>query len=167
MTFKEKLTILRKNKGLTQDEFAKQVGVSRQAVYKWENGTSYPEAPKLLEIKALFGISLDDLFDDSFEIAVPDKKKRRSAKKEASAEKIAEKEKTPEIEKVEEKKEEPVVINETKIAPKKEEIKKIEKDEIDEIDEEKDEFDDDEFDDELDDILDGEDEDEDDSSENK
>ena len=85
MTFKEKLTVLRKNKGLTQDEFAKAVGVSRQAVYKWENGTSYPEVPKLLEIKALFGISLDDLFDDSFEVAVPEKKKKRSAKKEAVA----------------------------------------------------------------------------------
>ena len=85
MTFKEKLTVLRKNKGLTQDEFAKAVGVSRQAVYKWENGTSYPEAPKLLEIKALFGISLDDLFDESFEVGVPEKKKKRAAKKEAVA----------------------------------------------------------------------------------
>ena len=83
MTFKEKLTVLRKNKGLTQDEFAKAVGVSRQAVYKWENGNSYPEVPKLLEIKALYGISLDNLFDDSFEVAVPEKKKR-AAKKEAA-----------------------------------------------------------------------------------
>ena len=81
MTFKEKLTILRKTKGLTQDGFAKAIGVSRQSVYKWESGVSYPEIPKLLEIKALFGISLDDLFDDSFEIALPEKKKR-GAKKE-------------------------------------------------------------------------------------
>ena len=86
MTFKEKLTILRKNKGLTQDEFAKAVGVSRQAVYKWENGNSYPEVPKLLEIKALYGISLDNLFDDSYEIAAPEKKKR-AAKKEIASEK--------------------------------------------------------------------------------
>ena len=76
MTFKEKLAILRKTKGLTQDGFAKAIGVSRQSVYKWESGVSYPEIPKLLEIKALFGISLDDLFDDSFEVAVPEKKKR-------------------------------------------------------------------------------------------
>ena len=86
MTFKEKLAILRKNNGLTQDGFAKAVGVSRQSVYKWESGASYPEIPKLLEIKALFGISLDDLFDDSYAVALPDKKKR--AKKEA-AEKLA------------------------------------------------------------------------------
>ena len=86
MTFKEKLVILRKSKGLTQDEFASAVGVSRQAVYKWESGQSYPEVPKLLEIKALYGISLDNLFDDSYEIAAPEKKKR-AAKKEIASEK--------------------------------------------------------------------------------
>ena len=83
MTFKEKLAILRKTKGLTQDGFAKAIGVSRQSVYKWESGVSYPEVPKLLEIKALFGISLDDLFDESFEIALPEKKKRSSNKETA------------------------------------------------------------------------------------
>ena len=102
MTFKEKLAILRKNKGLTQDGFAKAVGVSRQSVYKWESGVSYPEIPKLLEIKALFGISLDDLFDDSVEVAVSEKKKR--AKKEA-VEKL-----TPPEAEVEEIKAEPVEV---------------------------------------------------------
>ena len=68
MTFKEKLVILRKARGLTQDEFASAVGVSRQAVYKWESGQSYPEVPKLLEMKLLFTISIDDLLDDSFVI---------------------------------------------------------------------------------------------------
>ena len=81
MTFKEKLIILRKIKGLTQDEFAKAVGVSRQAVYKWESGQSYPEVSKLLEIKLLFGISIDDLLDDNYEIALPEKKKRKRAVK--------------------------------------------------------------------------------------
>ena len=50
MTFREKLVILRKIKGITQEEFACAVGVSRQAVYKWESGQSYPEVPKLLEM---------------------------------------------------------------------------------------------------------------------
>ena len=85
MTFKEKIVILRKTKGLTQDEFAKAVGVSRQAVYKWESGQSYPEVAKLLEIKALFAISIDDLLDDSFEVALPEKKKRRRAPKAVEA----------------------------------------------------------------------------------
>ena len=83
MTFKEKLVILRKSKGLTQDEFASAVGVSRQAVYKWESGQSYPEVPKLLEMKLLFTISIDELLDDSYDIPVPEKKKRKRAPKAA------------------------------------------------------------------------------------
>ena len=82
MTFKEKLVILRKTRGITQDEFASAVGVSRQAVYKWECGQSYPEVPKLLEIKLLFGISIDNLLDDTFEISLPEKKKRKRLSKE-------------------------------------------------------------------------------------
>ena len=77
MTFSEKLVNLRKIKGITQDEFANAVGVSRQAVYKWEAGRSYPEVAKLLEIKILFGISIDDLLDDSYEVTLPEKKKRK------------------------------------------------------------------------------------------
>ena len=77
MTFKEKLVILRKMKGLTQDDFASAVGVSRQAVYKWECGQSYPEVPKLIEMKLLFGISLDNLLDDNYDIPLPEKKKKR------------------------------------------------------------------------------------------
>ena len=81
MTFKEKIVKLRKQKGLTQDDFASAVGVSRQAVYKWESGQSYPEAQKLLEIKKLFDISIDDLLDDNYEVIVPEKKKRKRISK--------------------------------------------------------------------------------------
>ncbi|MBR5817816.1 MAG: helix-turn-helix transcriptional regulator [Clostridia bacterium] len=81
MKFSEKIVRLRKIKGITQDEFASAVGVSRQAVYKWECGQSYPEASKLVEIKALFGISIDDLLDDSYEVALPEKKKRKRISK--------------------------------------------------------------------------------------
>ena len=77
MTFKEKVVKLRKLKGLTQDEFASAVGVSRQAVYKWESGQSYPEVAKLLEMKILFNISIDDLLDENYEVIVPEKKKKR------------------------------------------------------------------------------------------
>ena len=80
MTFKEKVVKLRKLKGLTQDEFASAVGVSRQAVYKWESGQSYPEVAKLLEMKILFNISIDDLLDDNYEVIVPEKKKKRVSK---------------------------------------------------------------------------------------
>ena len=86
MTFREKLVKLRKMKGLTQDDFASAVGVSRQAVYKWESGQSYPEVAKLIEIKMLLGISIDDLLDESYEVVVPEKKKRRRLSKQAQAE---------------------------------------------------------------------------------
>ena len=81
MTFKEKLVVLRKIKHLTQDEFASAVGVSRQAVYKWESGQSYPEVQKLLEMKLLFGISIDDLLDDTYEIELPKKKRKKRTPK--------------------------------------------------------------------------------------
>ena len=90
MTFSQKLVVLRKIKHLTQDEFASAVGVSRQAVYKWESGQSYPEALKLVEMKLLFGISIDDLLDDTFEIELPKKKRRRRKPKAENAEAVAE-----------------------------------------------------------------------------
>ena len=86
MTFKEKIVKLRKLKGLTQDEFASAVGVSRQAVYKWESGQSYPEVSKLLEMKVLFNISIDDLLDENYEVILPEKKKRKRIPKEVKAE---------------------------------------------------------------------------------
>ncbi len=85
MKFSEKIVRLRRIRGITQDELASAVGVSRQAVYKWECGQSYPEVAKLLELKALFGISIDDLLDESYEIALPDKKKRKRIKKARAA----------------------------------------------------------------------------------
>ena len=85
MTFKEKLIRLRKIHSLTQDEFACAVGVSRQAVYKWESGQSYPEVAKLLEIKLLFGISIDDLLDDTYDIPLPKKKRKKRMTKEEKA----------------------------------------------------------------------------------
>jgi transcriptional regulator with XRE-family HTH domain len=106
MTFNVKLVNLRKIKGITQDEFAKAVGVSRQSVYKWEAGISYPEVAKLVEIKLLFGISIDDLLDDSYEVTLPEKKRRRK-----KAEAVVTEEKTADSvnEIVNEAKEEPAI----------------------------------------------------------
>lgn len=77
MTFKEKIVKLRKLKGITQDELASAVGVSRQAVCKWESGQSYPEVSNLLELKLIFNISIDDLLDENYEVIIPEKKKRK------------------------------------------------------------------------------------------
>lgn len=77
MKYNEKIVALRKANGFTQEGFAKAVGVTRQAVYKWEVGDSYPEAEKLIAIKMLFGISIDDLLDDNYEVVVERVKKPR------------------------------------------------------------------------------------------
>lgn len=94
MTYSEKIVKLRKANGYSQETFAKAVGVSRQAVYKWESGISYPEAEKLIEIKKLLGIKIDDLLDDSYEVVVEkkpvEKKKAAPEKTEEQADTVAE-----------------------------------------------------------------------------
>ncbi len=141
MTFKEKIVKLRKLKGLTQDEFASAVGVSRQAVYKWESGQSYPEVAKLLEMKALFNISIDDLLDDNYEVIVPEKKKRKRLPKKVKSEieekveeSVAYEEKTEEISQIEEEPEikEPAMVTAVKeeAAEEKQETAEEEKENI-------------------------------------
>lgn len=67
MTFGEKLVSLRKEKGLSQEALAEQLGTTRQAVSKWENGQGYPETEKLLMIGNVFEVSMDFLLKDSVE----------------------------------------------------------------------------------------------------
>lgn len=64
MKFEEKLQSLRKKSNLSQEALADKLGVSRQAVSKWESGTSYPEMDKLIMMSKLFKCSLDDLVND-------------------------------------------------------------------------------------------------------
>ena len=61
MEFYEKLRKIRKENGMSQEELASQLSVSRQAVSKWESGQGYPEMDKLLLISELFHVSLDYL----------------------------------------------------------------------------------------------------------
>ena len=61
MEFHEKLQELRKRKGLTQEELAEQLFVSRTAVSKWESGRGFPNIESLKAISVCFGISLDEL----------------------------------------------------------------------------------------------------------
>ena len=64
MIFSEKLQILRKNKGLTQETLAAKLGVSRQAVAKWEAGQVYPDITNLIQISELMNVSVDYLVKD-------------------------------------------------------------------------------------------------------
>ena len=61
MVFSEKLQLLRKGKGLTQEELAEKLGVSRQAVAKWESALVYPDIYNLIQISNLMNVSLDYL----------------------------------------------------------------------------------------------------------
>ena len=68
MSFHSKMIKLRKIKGLTQESFANEVGVSRQSVYKWESGQSYPDVEKLLKIARTFGVTVDDMLNDEMDV---------------------------------------------------------------------------------------------------
>ena len=61
MEFSEKLQELRKSKGLTQEELAEALYVSRTAISKWESGRGYPSIDSLREISQYFSVSIDDL----------------------------------------------------------------------------------------------------------
>lgn len=71
MTFGMKLAKLRKEQQYTQEQLAELLGVSRQAISKWESGTAYPETDKLIRMSELFHCSLDYLLKDGTEPSAP------------------------------------------------------------------------------------------------
>lgn len=62
MSFGEQLSAVRRRSGLTQEQFAEQLQVSRQAVSKWESGRGYPEIEKILYIYNRYQVSIADMF---------------------------------------------------------------------------------------------------------
>lgn len=64
MTLAEKILSLRTRRGLSQDELAERLGVSRQSVSKWETAQSTPDLDKILRLADLFGVSVDELVRD-------------------------------------------------------------------------------------------------------
>lgn len=64
MKFCDKLAKQRKNNNLSQEQLADQLGVSRQAVSKWESGSSYPDMEKIIQISNILNCTLEDLLDD-------------------------------------------------------------------------------------------------------
>lgn len=72
MTFAEKLLYLRTENGYSQETLAGMLNVSRQAISKWELGTTLPETDKIIAIGELFGVSLDSLLVDSIPLTTKD-----------------------------------------------------------------------------------------------
>lgn len=64
MTFAEKLQKCRKENGMSQEQLAQTLAVSRQAVSKWETGESLPDAGKLVQLSRLFDVPVDALLKD-------------------------------------------------------------------------------------------------------
>ena len=81
MEFNEKLQDLRKSRGLTQEELAKELYVSRTAVSKWESGRGYPNIDSLKEISRYFSVSIDELICSDEIIAAAENEKRETISK--------------------------------------------------------------------------------------
>lgn len=64
MELSKKLQIFRKKNGFSQEELAAQVGVSRQAVGKWESGQAYPDIDNLICLSNLYNVAVDRLIKD-------------------------------------------------------------------------------------------------------
>lgn len=64
MNLAEKLTIQRKKSGMSQEQLAERLGITRQSVSKWEAGSSIPEISKLVAMSEIFRVSLDYLLKD-------------------------------------------------------------------------------------------------------
>lgn len=80
MEFNEKLQLLRKQKGLTQEELADALCVSRTAVSKWESGRGYPSIDTLKDISVFFNITIDELLSggELLNIAENDNKQKQN-----------------------------------------------------------------------------------------
>ena len=69
MTLGEKIVSLRRQAGLSQERLAGELGVSRQAVSRWETNSALPDAMNVLALSRLFGVSADYLRNDGFPAA--------------------------------------------------------------------------------------------------
>lgn len=82
MIFADKLINLRKKAGMSQEELADKLGVSRQSVSKWEGAQSIPDISKVIELSNIFGVSTDYLLKDELEFEdntpVEDVKERKA-----------------------------------------------------------------------------------------
>lgn len=80
MEFNEKLQELRKQKGITQEELAESLYVSRTAISKWESGRGYPNIESLKAIAKFFSVTIDDLLSTNEVLAIAEEDGKRKEK---------------------------------------------------------------------------------------
>ena len=76
MEFHEKLQELRKNRGLTQEELAESLYVSRTAISKWESGRGYPSIDSLKEIASYFSVTIDELLSSEKLLSIAERENK-------------------------------------------------------------------------------------------
>ena len=79
MEFNEKLQKLRKQRGLTQEELAEKLYVTRTAVSKWESGRGYPNIDSLLAIAKFFSVTIDELLSSGEAIRLAEEDRREKS----------------------------------------------------------------------------------------
>ena len=78
MEFNEKLQELRKKRGLTQEELAEALYVSRTAISKWESGRGYPNIDSLKAIAAFFSVTIDELLSSGEALTIAEEDSRQN-----------------------------------------------------------------------------------------
>lgn len=81
MEFNEKLQELRKSKGLTQEELAEALYVSRTAISKWESGRGYPSIDSLKEISKFFSVTIDELLSSEKILSIAEQENKSNIRK--------------------------------------------------------------------------------------
>lgn len=71
MTLSEKIAALRRRAGLSQEQLGERLGVSRQAVSRWEAGGAAPELDKIVQLSRLFGVTTDALLLEEVDALLP------------------------------------------------------------------------------------------------
>ena len=81
MEFNEKIQELRKQKGLTQEELAEKLYVSRTAISKWESGRGYPNIESLKAIAKFFSVTVDELLSTAEVLTIAEEDNKRKEKR--------------------------------------------------------------------------------------
>lgn len=81
MTISEKIVLCRKALGISQEELAAMLNISRQAVSRWETGAAMPDTEKIIQLSRVFGVSTDYLLLDEVQEAKTEKQQEEPAAK--------------------------------------------------------------------------------------